>query len=233
MPLVSLIERAWRLPLGQKPVGLPKWLDPSDTKYNISINAKAPANFTAAPINNAQAQDILSAMIQALLIDRYKMATHYEDRPMDAYTLVAAKSRMTKADPSNRTGCTRQTPGAADVAAGGRGGSFQIRLVCKNMTMTQWAEQIPAYTTDIVYPVTDGTGLEGAWDFTLTYSPLANLRLPGRGAAPNPDGAPADPDGAVSFIDAIEKQMGLKMEKRQRLEPVLVIDHLEETPTEN
>jgi uncharacterized protein (TIGR03435 family) len=233
MPLVSLIERAWQVPLGQRPAGTPKWLESSGTKYNISINAKAPANFAAAPINNAQAQDILSAMIQALLIDRYKMAIHYEDRPMDTYTLVAAKSKLTKADPANRTGCTRQTPGAADVSTGGRGGSLQLRLVCKNMTMAQWAEQIQAYDLDIAYPVSDGTGIEGAWDFTLTYNPLANLRFPGRGLAPNPDGVVADPDGAVSFTDAIERQMGLKLEKRQRSEPVLVIDHMEETPTEN
>jgi uncharacterized protein (TIGR03435 family) len=42
-----------------------------------------------------------------------------------------------------------------------------------------------------------------------------------------------EPSGNVSFIDAIEKQLGLRLETHKRPEPVLVIDHNEEKPTEN
>jgi uncharacterized protein (TIGR03435 family) len=31
----------------------------------------------------------------------------------------------------------------------------------------------------------------------------------------------------------VEKQLGLKLEMQKRSEPVVVIDHLEQTPTEN
>jgi uncharacterized protein (TIGR03435 family) len=152
---------------------------------------------------------------------------------MDAFTLVAAKPKLTKADPSNRTGCTRQnSPGVTP------------KLVCQNMTMGQFAEQIQAYDTDTLYPVLDGTGIEGAWDFTIDYNALANLApllaqaaaeaRARAGVAPTAAAAePAEPSASLSFAGAIEKQLGLKLEKHKRPEPVLVIDHLEEKPTDN
>ena len=42
-----------------------------------------------------------------------------------------------------------------------------------------------------------------------------------------------DPNGALSLFDAVSKQLGLKLEKQTRPVPVLVIDHIEEKPTEN
>ena len=44
---------------------------------------------------------------------------------------------------------------------------------------------------------------------------------------------PSDPNGAVSFYDAVSKQLGLKLVKEKRPEPVLVIDHMDEQPTPN
>jgi uncharacterized protein (TIGR03435 family) len=35
------------------------------------------------------------------------------------------------------------------------------------------------------------------------------------------------------LFDAVEKQLGLKLEMRKRTYPVFVIDHIEEKPTEN
>jgi uncharacterized protein (TIGR03435 family) len=39
--------------------------------------------------------------------------------------------------------------------------------------------------------------------------------------------------GAVSLADAINKQLGMKLEMRKRMLPVRVIDHIEEKPTAN
>ena len=36
-----------------------------------------------------------------------------------------------------------------------------------------------------------------------------------------------------SIFDAIDKQLGLKLEMHKRMIPVLVIDHIEEKPTDN
>jgi len=46
-------------------------------------------------------------------------------------------------------------------------------------------------------------------------------------------GVASDPSGAVSLTDALNKQLGLKLEAQKRPMPVLVIDHIEEKPTEN
>ena len=37
----------------------------------------------------------------------------------------------------------------------------------------------------------------------------------------------SDPSGAIPFDEAISKQLGLKLEKRKRLLPIVVIDHME------
>ena len=44
---------------------------------------------------------------------------------------------------------------------------------------------------------------------------------------------PADPNGALPLPDAISKQLGLKLELKKRPMQVLVIDHIDENPTEN
>ena len=45
--------------------------------------------------------------------------------------------------------------------------------------------------------------------------------------------AAADPNGGLTLEEAIDKQLGLKLEVHKRPEKVLVIDHMEEQPTEN
>ena len=47
--------------------------------------------------------DALRPMIRALIVERFKMEAHMENRPMTAYTLVAAKPKLKKADPTTRT----------------------------------------------------------------------------------------------------------------------------------
>jgi uncharacterized protein (TIGR03435 family) len=221
MPALGLISRAWKLAPFQYPVGIPKSFE-SGPATNVTIVAKAPAD-------SSPDEETLTAMLRALLIDRYRMAIHYEDRPVDAETLIAVKPKLTKADPAARTGCTRQN-------LQGQNGGRLTRLTCQNMTMAQFAEQIQAYNPEIFYPVLDGTALEGAWDFTVEYDPLASLAARGFRTGPQaatPEGQAADPTGVLSFADAIAKQLGLKLETHKRPEPVLVIDHMDEKPTEN
>lgn len=168
-------------------------------------------------------------MLRSLLIDRYKMTFHWEDRPLDALTITLNKAKLTKADPANRTGCAREGQQQ-------QGTALVVKLVCRNITMEQFAEQMPAFDTGIWYPVQDGTGLEGAWDFTLNYDAMARLAampLFRAAQAPADAGAASDPQGSISFLDALQKQLGLKVETHKRPEKVLVIDHMLEDPTEN
>ena len=70
--------------------------------------------------------------------------------------------------------------------------------------------------------VIDASGLEGAWDLAFNFSPAGALQTPG-----------SDPNGAISIFDALDKQLGLKLETQKRPMPVLVVDHLEGKPTAN
>jgi uncharacterized protein (TIGR03435 family) len=42
-----------------------------------------------------------------------------------------------------------------------------------------------------------------------------------------------DPTGTMTFEEALDKELGLKLEVQKRVIPVLVIDHVNRTPTDN
>jgi uncharacterized protein (TIGR03435 family) len=65
--------------------------------------------------------------------------------------------------------------------------------------------------------VSDGTGLTGEYDFSLRWTP---------------DQTVVDEPGPSVFT-ALQEQLGLRLESREGPVEVLVIDHVERTPTEN
>ena len=75
-------------------------------------------------------------------------------------------------------------------------------------------------------PVGDATGLNGRYDYSLSF-----LMDPG-GRAATPDEV-AESESAVSLIDAVKEQLGLVLRKRKFVSDVLVVDSAEETPKEN
>ena len=199
--------------------GIPKW---GSDRYDVT--AKLPDDMVG-PTGDAWADD-LRLLLRNLLIERFGIKFHYEDRPVSAYTLVSAKPKMKKADPSHRSNCKE----ARVIANDPRDSNPRLdRLVtCQNVTMAQFAALLQGLAYSYVgTPVENATRLEGAWDFTLSFSSPQFLSSPATG-----ENAP-DANGAISLEDAIGKQLGLKLEKRQRPVPVLVIDHIEEKPTEN
>ena len=73
--------------------------------------------------------------------------------------------------------------------------------------------------------------LDGFWDFSFNFSAVS--LLPGNRFDPNGASGSSDPTGAVTLQEALEKQLGLKLDREKRPLPVLVIDHVEEEPTGN
>jgi uncharacterized protein (TIGR03435 family) len=205
--------------------GTPKWVCyRSDCGPRYDITAKLPDDMIG-PAGDAWSDD-LRLMLRNLLIERFGIKFHYEDRPVPAYTLVSAKPKMKKADPSHRASCKE----ARVIANDPRDSNPRLDrlLTCQNVTMTQFAAGLQRLAPiELETPAENATKLEGAWDFTLSFSSPQFLSSQAMG-----ENAP-DANGAISLQDAISKQLGLKLERRQRPVPVLVIDHIEEKPADN
>ncbi len=235
IPLKQLIQIAWDINSDETLVGGPKFLD--SAKFDVI--AKAPGATGGSAVNPQIDIEDVRLMLRSLLKDRFKLVTHTEDRPLNAYTLVAAKPKLTKADPLGRTGC-KEGPAPASKDPRDTAPILSRLLTCHNMTMAEFGEQLPTLASGYIHsPVPDETGLEGAYDFTLSFSAagLLNGGPGGRGGDPPAGpGATSDaslPSGALSLFDAVTKQLGLKLEMRKRPVQVLVIDHVEEKPTDN
>jgi uncharacterized protein (TIGR03435 family) len=223
MPLRFLVNRAFNTNNNEQVVLPPKF---SDTD-RFDITAKAAMAPTAGVVDN----EALAPMIRALLVDRFKMTYHTEDRPVSAYSLVSEKPKMKKADPASRIFCK-----FSNAPVGSPPGSRL--LTCQNTTMAQFADRLQNVTQELAWPIPDATGIEGGWDFTLMFSQSAMMATSGgRGgdAGQAASGVPSasDPTGGLTIFEAVQKQLGLKLEKQKRSMPVIVIDHLEEKPTEN
>ncbi|HEX3747396.1 MAG TPA: TIGR03435 family protein [Bryobacteraceae bacterium] len=177
--------------------GLPRWA--RETSYDVI--AKAGHDTPPAA---------LRLMLQALLAQRFQLASHSENKPIAAYVLTVG------------THAGKLTPGAGTqphcswiaLPAG------VSRRQCENMSMAELARQLPGLGhIGVDRPVVDQTGLAGTWNFQLDV----RLAPPSSGAAlPQPDAA--IPEGPTIF-DAFE-QIGLRLEPRKVSLPVLVVDRI-------
>ncbi len=176
------------------------------------------------PYTNA---DSINPMLRNLLIQRFDLTFHYEERPLPAMRLTSAKPKLQKADPRRRTGC-HSGPGPAG------GASPTSVFTCENITMAQFAAKLPLYAAGRgISNVVDATGIEGAWDFTVTFAAPGSGRGNPFGTATRAvEGAQDNDPSGMTFFEAIEKQLGLKLETAKRPGKVMVIDHLEEKPKE-
>jgi uncharacterized protein (TIGR03435 family) len=195
----------------------PKWLDAE--RFDLIAKATSEKHTDAPPLD----EGALRVMTRNLLMARFHMAVHYEDRPVTVYSLTGAKPRLTRADPNSRTGC-KFTP-----LAPGSKSPLTRNFVCQNVTMPRFAEKLRDLATDYIdHPVVNATALEGGWNFVLSFSSRGAMQ------SETTQGAEAaDPDGRLTLFEALDKELGLKLETRRAPMPVLVIDHVEREPTEN
>jgi uncharacterized protein (TIGR03435 family) len=179
------------------------------------------------------------SMIKTLLADRFGLKIHTEDKPVDAWTLIADTPHMkATADTTLRTGCkTGPGPDGKDPRIANP--MLARLLYCQNINMTQFANQLQTMVTGYIKdPVVDETGIKGSYDFLLSFSTAGQLRSSPPTAKPDDassaGGAVAEaPTGGISFFDALPKEMGVKLVKTKHLEPMYIIDHIDEKPTDN
>jgi uncharacterized protein (TIGR03435 family) len=222
VPLRRVIQFAYRG--NQDFIGGPDWLDTE----RWDIEAKAPEGAIpprANPLDVAR-PDTLALMVQSLLEDRFKLRSHQETRELSLYNLTVAKGGA-KIKLSED-----QTPPAALIATGNgaqgvsRGG---IRLGRSNLEARAQSIELLATALGALYvdrPVVDKTGLQGLYDIRLQWTP---------GTGSNSLVAPGTvqtPPAGTSIFNALEDQLGLKLETGKGALPVLVIDSIQR-PSEN
>jgi uncharacterized protein (TIGR03435 family) len=219
----ELIMIAWNI-TNNDFVVTPKALE----TQRFDVVARTPLDLVLVGRNTVDLER-LREMSRNLVIGRFKVKFHMEDQPVSVYTLLSPKqeTKLKKADPNSRTHCIRTEWLNAS-------GARQTTLTCQNTTMAQFAERLGNEASSwLDRPTIDMTKLEGGWDFELKWTPQNFFNTAARGQAPNAPGTSSDPNGGVTVFEAVEKQLGLKIELQKHPMPVLVVDHAEEKPTEN
>ncbi|HUA59137.1 MAG TPA: TIGR03435 family protein [Verrucomicrobiae bacterium] len=146
---------------------------------------------------------------QSLLVDRFHLAFHRETKELPVYVLLVAKN--------GPKGLREPSQAVTDSVNNGR------HLNCQHVSMAVFARQFLA--NQIGRSVTDATGIEGNFDFTLDWSP------DDAPAGASPAGGTA-PQQFPPLVLALQEQLGLKLEQRKGPVEVLVIDRAER-PAEN
>jgi uncharacterized protein (TIGR03435 family) len=222
---------AWGLPdnpnLLAQFVVAPKWTETA----RIDVTARAFADTN--PANQAQAdEDFARLMLRSLLIEKFQIKWHWEDRPIPGFTIVADGPKMTKGDPAKRTRCFEGAPAGSPAAA--KPPQFPRLVTCENVSMQQFGQLLPQIAGDYTrVAAADKTGLPGGYDFILNFSPIAQVLGARPDAAAVNTGTALDPTGALSLQEAVRRQLGLRLEDAKLPFPVLVIDSINETPTDN
>ncbi len=231
VPLSFLIQTIWFV-TPEMIVGAPKWLDAD--RWDIT------AKVFVAPGSAPQTDmDSMIAMVRQLLEDRFKLETHMENRVVQAYTLTATKPRLQQADPTSRSGCN-EGPGADGKDPRVTNPMLSRLITCRNMSMTRFAELLPNIANAlnplngyIRSTVLDSTGLDGAYDFTVSFTPTLGSSPGGGPPLAGAEARASDPNGSISISDALSQQLGLKLSLEKRRAAVLVIDHIEQKPADN
>ncbi len=217
--------------------GGPGWL--SSERYDIVAKAESSAN-----------REQLKLMLQSLLAERFKLEVHRETKELPVYSLVVAKNgpKLQKSEyqpPDPESGPppkpTGEGPGPLARAAAGEsvsrstgGPMMRMGRGQVNAQMAQISMLANVLSMQLGRPVIDKTGLKGAYDFKLEWTPDESQRAFGLGEGDRPAGeAAAPPDSSgPSIFTALQEQLGLKLESQKGPVEILVIDGIEK-PSEN
>jgi uncharacterized protein (TIGR03435 family) len=149
-------------------------------------------------------------MLRTLLEDRFKLVLRREPRVLSYFALTAPNGAG-KMQPA------KEPPEGTNIHGLGR-------IHNNHITMLLLSTLISRFTRT---PVLDETALPGFFEVKLDWARDNSLPPPVLNGA-----AVEMPDGP-SISEAVQKQLGLKLEKRKGPVDVLVVDHAEKTPLAN
>jgi uncharacterized protein (TIGR03435 family) len=228
--LEELVVEAWQLPTSAMLRDVLPWLD----RVRYTILAKLPPEVDGRTL--VIHQDPLDSMLRKLLTDRFKIQSHWGHQTADGYVLLAGTPKMKKADPNTRTYC-KYGPAEGEKDVRRVDSPFNGMFHCQNVTMAQFADLLSAVARgDIKNRIVDKTGLTGSYDFSLSYTGASRLRLQeaaAQAAAKQAGDATTAPVEGLGIEDAVRKELGVRLEKQPMSLPFLILDHVDQTPTEN
>jgi uncharacterized protein (TIGR03435 family) len=244
--LGALVGQAFGIKHGYE-IEIPSWMD---TEY-FTINATPPEGAIKADV---------PIMLQHLLEDRFALKYHHETRQMAGYQLVAAKSgtKLAKSVGPAPDNPANNSPSAAMPLGPGiefKNGGPQYTKDARSGQLwfgstAMWHGRdrtMEALASDLAdqfdRPVMDATGLEGEYDYTLTFTPVPRSTggivvspLPPP-ASPNPTSGGDEASVPMEhplLRDALREQLGLELRPVKNIPvDVVVIDSATKVPTEN
>ena len=184
--------------------------------------------------------DDAALMLQDLLVERFKLKMRRDTRQMRGYVLTVGKEGAKFAESPPITAPVEPEaprPGGLrfDVDKEGfvilpRGTTNIIaapapngvtRLTAARFTMAAFCGYLRRLMQQ---PVMDQTGLTGIYDFRVAFATL--VTTPGNSAPPEFSEAP-------TVVQAVDRQLGLKLVSQTVPTEILVIEHIERRPVEN
>jgi uncharacterized protein (TIGR03435 family) len=189
----------------------------------FDVEGKFPAGVT---------EDKVPEMLQAMLAERFKLTIHRDTKEHGIFALVPGKGgpKLKAADLGEGP-----PPGANPGRGGLPAGAMRVQVddqgahvKASGVTLSQLAEMISRFSER---PVVDMTKIEGMYEFDLVLSP-DSLRGAGHPAAGASGPSEAASEGPGTVHEAVQRY-GLKLAPRKAPMEMIVVDHIEKTPTEN
>ena len=145
--LSHMIGIAWDISMINLKTG-PDWIQRGSDRFNLEAKAENPRTAT---------EEQLLHMLQALLIERFKLKYHREERTESGYALLVGK---------NGSKLKESTADQMDMEGGKPIKGRPVALVVRKFSMERLAEMMSAWGPG---PTVDKTGLKGEYDFKLSW----------------------------------------------------------------
>jgi uncharacterized protein (TIGR03435 family) len=214
--LADLLRRAYDVYPDQ--VSGPAWINDRGPESVYTVVATIPPGTTTKQFQS---------MLQKLIAERFHVTLHREMQARPGYELVVSKGgpKLKEWDPAAKQApfnleavANSLPPGSTRIS-----GKRTMADLCRGLGASI-NEANGTYTFGGPVPrVVDKTGLTGIYDFTLEYS-----------GSTSPDAATDPGGGPPNLFIALERQLGLKLQKVKDVPvEVLIVDRADRIPAAN
>jgi uncharacterized protein (TIGR03435 family) len=203
-------------------IGMAYELEPVQITYRAPLPFQTYDIVAKVPAGSSRRQAGL--MMQQLLAERFQLRVHREKKDTEVYALIVGKQGP-KLQQSQNSAVEQEPPIFEAPMLNPLGGDNLVTLTGKRTSMKQLADALSPY---VHRQVVDMTGLKGGYDFSLCWVANENLPLPKESdLPPGITFAPHYPQ------DAVQIQLGLKLEPRKMPVDIVVVDAALKVPIEN